>query len=378
MHNRVSLSSKSPLWFALGLFPLLVGGACGGSPHESQSSKTTSSGGSSGSAGTAGGSGGSESAGDTATAGDSSTTGDTASAGGNGTATAGGNSTATGGGSATAGSTGANDSTGGTSGSGTTGTAGGSSGGTTGASSTGSSSGGVVADDGGITVTACGTDAVAQSFNAGLTYYSQTAANNCQIPWPSAGSPQSGATMYTAISTNLYDDPSGSGSCGKCVQVNGKTLLVVDQCPNNSMNPLCAANHLDLGGQSTYQAVEGGTSGMVSNSPGVGVKFVACPVTGNLQYSFTSSTQQYYLAMVVLNARYGIKSVAYRAKGGSAWTQMGARTDADPNWITPSGTVPNPIDFQVTDEWGQVVEDTNITWVAGQVVTGHYQFPACP
>jgi expansin (peptidoglycan-binding protein) len=219
---------------------------------------------------------------------------------------------------------------------------------------------------------------VPQSFNAGLTYYQQTAANNCGMPWPSSGAPQSGATMYTAISTNLYDDPSGSGSCGKCVQVNGKTLIVVDQCPNNAMNPSCAQDHLDLGGQATYTAVQGSTAGSVPNSPGVAVKFVPCPVTGNLEYSFSTSTQTYYLAMVVLNAKYGIKSVAYRATGATSWTQMPARTDGDAHWIINGTTVPNPIDLQVTDEWGQVIEDTNLKWVAGQVVNGSYQFPTCP
>ncbi len=228
-----------------------------------------------------------------------------------------------------------------------------------------------------MTASACGSNPVTQSFNAGLTYYQQTSANNCGMPWPSSGSPQSGASMYTAISTNLYDAPGGSGACGKCVQVNGHTLIVVDQCPNNSANPLCASDHLDLGGQSTYNTVAGSTAGMVPNSPGVAVKFVPCPVTGNLQYSFTSSTQMYYLAMIVLNSKYGIQSVSYRATGTSSWTPMSARTDMDPNWVINS-TVPNPIDFQVTDEWGQVIEDLGITWAANQVVSGKYQFPTCP
>jgi expansin (peptidoglycan-binding protein) len=185
--------------------------------------------------------------------------------------------------------------------------------------------------------------------------------------------------MYTAISTNIYDAPSGSDSCGKCVQVNGKTLIVVDQCPANSSNPSCSADHLDLGGQSTYSAVAPSNGmGQVPNNPGVGVKFVACPVTGNIQYSFTSSTQQYYLAMIILNARYGIQSVEFRASGTCNWTAMPARTDKDPHWVIGSGTVPNPIDFRVTDEWGHVVEDHNVKWAAGQTVAGGGQFAACP
>jgi expansin (peptidoglycan-binding protein) len=160
--------------------------------------------------------------------------------------------------------------------------------------------------------------------------------------------------------------------------VNGKTLIIVDQCPNNSANPTCSADHLDLGGQATFQAVAGGGPGMVPNNPGVGVKFVPCPVTGNIQYSFTSSTQQYYLAMIILNAKYGIKGVQYRASGSCTWTAMPARTDMDPHWVINSGTVPNPLDFRVTDEWGHVVEDDNVTWAAGKTVNGGFQFPTCP
>ena len=224
---------------------------------------------------------------------------------------------------------------------------------------------------------------MAQSFTAGLTYYSQGAQNNCGMPWPTSGQPQSGATMYAAISTNLYDDPSGSAACGKCVEVNGQTLIVVDQCPYNSSNPgenpTCSTDHLDLGGQATYQAVAGNAGGgMVPDNPGVAVHFVACPVSGNIQYSFASSSQKYYLAMIILNARYGIQSVEYRATGTTSWAAMGARTDMDPNWTINGSAVPNPIDFRVTDEWGQAIEDDEISWTAGNIVGGASQFPTCP
>jgi hypothetical protein len=231
--------------------------------------------------------------------------------------------------------------------------------------------------------TTCGTNSVPQSFSAGLTQYNQTSANNCAIPWPSSSQPQSGATMYTAISTNLYDAPSGSGSCGKCVQVNGQTLIVVDQCPyspsNPGLNPTCSTNHLDLGGAATYQAVAGSTgSGMVSNSPGVQVKFVPCPTKGNIQYSFTSSTQKYYLAMIILNAKYGIQKVEYRPSASCTWTSMSPPTDMDAHWVINGSDVPNPIALRVTDEWGHVLEDDGIQWAAGQAVAGAAQFPTCP
>jgi expansin (peptidoglycan-binding protein) len=217
----------------------------------------------------------------------------------------------------------------------------------------------------------CGSNPVAQAFNAGLTYYQQTSANNCAMPWPSNG-------MYTALSTNLYDNPSGSASCGKCVQVNGKTLLVVDQCPQKTNQAQCSTNHLDLS-TTAYQAVQGSLNpGMVSNSPGLSVKFVPCPVSGNIQYSFTSSSQQYYLALIILNAKYGIAKVEYRAPSSCGWTELGARSDGDPHFTLNGVMVPKPIDLRVTDEWGHVLEDDGVAWAAGQTVTGGAQFPTCP
>jgi expansin (peptidoglycan-binding protein) len=151
----------------------------------------------------------------------------------------------------------------------------------------------------------------------------------------------------------------------------------VDQCPASSNQQWCTTNHLDLSTQA-YTAVQGSLNpGALANSPGLPVKFVPCPVTGNIVYSVTSSSQQYYLAMVILNARYGIKSVSYRASGGGSWTPMNARTDADAHWSITSNP-PNPIDFQVTDEWGQVLEDDGVHWSAGQNITGYGQFPNCP
>jgi expansin (peptidoglycan-binding protein) len=128
-------------------------------------------------------------------------------------------------------------------------------------------------------------------------------------------------------------------------------------------------NHL------TYATVEPSPApGSIANSPGVAVKFVPCPVTGNIVYDFTTSSQ-YYLALVIENARYGISSVSYRSRGCGGWSAMQAPTDADAHWKVTS-TPPNPIDLQVTDEWGQVLIDTNIQWGSGQV-TGGGQFPQC-
>ena len=81
--------------------------------------------------------------------------------------------------------------------------------------------------------------------------------------------------------------------------------------------------------------------------------------------------------MAITNTRYGIKSVSFRAAGSSgSWTAMTVPTDAESRWQIKSGPVPNPIDFQITDEWGQVVVDTNVQLSISDV-TGKVQFTQC-
>jgi expansin (peptidoglycan-binding protein) len=117
------------------------------------------------------------------------------------------------------------------------------------------------------------------------------------------------------------------------------------------------------------------TPGSVANGT-LNAKFVPCPVTGNLVYHVTT-LQQYYVALVIMKTRYGIKSISYRTSGSTgAWTAMTAPTDADPHWVINSVAIPSAVDLQITSEWGQVVVDTNVHLTAGDV-TSTVQFPTC-
>jgi len=226
--------------------------------------------------------------------------------------------------------------------------------------------------DGGASTMCMSSNPVQQSFKVGLTYYTKTATGtNCGVPWPQDG-------MYLALSTDLYDKPGGSAACGKCIQVTGttgitKTLLVVDQCPANTNQP-CQQTHLDLSPEA-YDAVQGSRSQGQVNNGTLNAKFVPCPVTGNIVYH-VKSVQAYYAAFVIMNSRYGIKSVSYRVAGGSGWTPMTAPTDADPHWVINGVAPPSPMDLEITSEWGQVVRDKNVQLKEGDV-NGGVHFPAC-
>ncbi len=249
-----------------------------------------------------------------------------------------------------------------------------------GSSSSSSGAGSSSSSSGGGSSSGPTTCAAGASFSGGLTSYTQTAANNCAVPWPSDN-------MYVALDTGNYG---ASTACGKCVSLTGTTgvaavLRVVDQCPASSNTMWCETNHLDLS-PTAYSKVEPSGPGAIDNTPNVPLSntpgpvswhYVPCTVTGPITYDFATSTASVYLAMVIENARYGIKSVSYRQTGTTNWIAMGVPSNSDAHWKVASNP-PNPIDFEVTDENNQVIVDTNIRWASSQVASpSGGQFAQC-
>jgi expansin (peptidoglycan-binding protein) len=210
----------------------------------------------------------------------------------------------------------------------------------------------------------------------GLTQYDQTSANNCGVPWPTNN-------MYAAISTPDYDSPTPSGTCGKCLEVTGPTgmkatFLAVDQCPTTS-NPKCVKGHLDLS-HAAYAAVVPSNyqyGGEVPNQYPVAWKYVACPTSGNIVYHFDNGTSQYWVAVQIRNARYGIAKIRFRPSGTSTFSDLTDRTDGYA-YYTSSLNKTTMLDFQAIDEYGHVLEDDNVSIAANTDHTGGAQFPLCP
>jgi hypothetical protein len=237
------------------------------------------------------------------------------------------------------------------------------------------------------------------SFTGGLTNYTQTAANACGQPWPDAWSVDTGFPAV-AINTALFDEGSAVSACNKCVSVTGTTgatatFVVVDECPGFSNSIWCQANHLDIDGIASYNLVENGQPGSIDNSPGnpiaapypgpVSWKYVPCPWTAGITYLFEpnglSGGTYFYLALNVYHTRYGLQTVRYRS--GGTWVDLQPRTDdqmgnVDGNFVINGVAIPNPIDLQVVDEHGQVIEDDAIAWSAPtSTFQSSKQFPTC-
>jgi expansin (peptidoglycan-binding protein) len=110
-------------------------------------------------------------------------------------------------------------------------------------------------------------------------------------------------TYFAAIPGTSPSNFNTVTSCGACVEItgqNGKKIVatIIDECPTSS-NSLCTGGHLDLSTQA-FNAL--GYS--VGNPSGTTWKFVACPVTGNIQ-AVANSSGQYYLE----NSVYPISAV---------------------------------------------------------------------
>jgi len=156
------------------------------------------------------------------------------------------------------------------------------------------------------------------------------------------------------------------------------TFVAVDQCPTNG-NPKCVSGHLDLS-HAAYAAVVPANyvnGGEVPNSDPVSWHYVPCAVTGNIDYHFDTGTSEYWLAVQIRNARYGIAKIRFRPSGTTTFSDATDRTDGYA-YYTASLNKTTSLDFQVVDEYGHVLEDDDVSIAANADRTGSGQFPLCP
>jgi len=138
--------------------------------------------------------------------------------------------------------------------------------------------------------------------------------------------------------------------CGACIEItNGGTKIiatVIDECPtDNGQNPACAMQgHLDLS-ESAFNALHYS----VGNPSGTTWKFVACPITTNIQITLKSgNNDQFYVENTVFpvssistsggmatHLSYGAWQLSGGANAGGATITL---TDSEGHMIT--GTIP--------------------------------------
>jgi expansin (peptidoglycan-binding protein) len=180
----------------------------------------------------------------------------------------------------------------------------------------------------------------------------------------------SGACLYdkntsdTHIAALNISDWAGSAWCGACVDVTSAMgtvrVRIVDECPD------CMPGQLDLH-PGAFASLAPTSAGRVA----INWTFVACDVTGPVQYKYKDGSNPYWTAVQVLNSRYPITKLE-SSPDGSAWTDA-LRQDYN-YFLNDKGFGTGMTHVRITAESGEMLEDTLPPVQANSVTTGQAQF----
>jgi len=157
-------------------------------------------------------------------------------------------------------------------------------------------------------------------------YFGTESGQTDTVPNAASGSPANN-TYFAAIpggSPSSFDTVTSCGACDEITGQNGSKIVatIIDECPTSS-NPKCTSGHLDL----SYAAFN--RLGYSTGDPsGTNWKFVACPVSGNIQ-AVDNSANQVYLQ----NSVYPISKV--NGQGPSNYGYF----SVSPGWATVTSDV---------------------------------------
>ncbi len=191
------------------------------------------------------------------------------------------------------------------------------------------------------------------------TFYGATGAGACSF------APSPADLLVTAINAEEYER---AALCGAYVHVTGPngdvTVRIVDLCPE------CKAGHLDLS-QEAFALIADPVEGQVA----IRWQIVSPLLVGPIAYHFKEGSNQWWTAVQIRNHRNPIASVEYY--NGEQWVAV-VRTDYNYFVQTEPGMGAGPYQFRVTDLYGNVLVDNNITHSENGTVDGSAQFPAGP
>jgi expansin (peptidoglycan-binding protein) len=190
------------------------------------------------------------------------------------------------------------------------------------------------------------------------TYYAADGTGNCSFD----ASPSD-----LLVAAMNHPDYGTAGWCGACVAVTGPngtvTVRIVDQCPE------CAKGDLDLSPQA-FDMIADHAAGRVK----ISWHEVACDVSGPIAYHFKDGSNAFWTAIQVRNARYPIAKL--EAMVGGAYVEV---PRLDYNYFVKSDGLGNgPYQLRVTDQRGNVVDDTGIALGDNVTRTGADQLATCP
>jgi expansin (peptidoglycan-binding protein) len=191
------------------------------------------------------------------------------------------------------------------------------------------------------------------------TYYNADGNGACLF----GASPQD--LMVAAMNAPEYDN---AAACGSYIYVVGPkgavTVRIVDLCPE------CQAGHLDLSREAFAQIAD-----LPLGRVPITWQVVSPAIAGPIAYHFKDGSNQWWTAVQVRNHRNPVAKFEYLQ--GSQWITV-ARTEWNYFVQTNPGMGLGPYTFRVTDNYGNVLTDSDIAHIENGTVSGAAQFPPGP
>lgn len=153
--------------------------------------------------------------------------------------------------------------------------------------------------------------------------------------------------------------------CGACAEVTGPRgtvrIRIVDLCPE------CKSGDLDFS-ESAFAKIAEVAQGRVP----ITWNFVACDVSGPVQYRYKDGSNQWWTGVQVLNHRLPIAKLEFSQDGGQSFTEV-PREDYN-YFVTTSGFGAGSVQVRITATDGQTLVDTLPPVQELLVVEGQAQF----
>jgi expansin len=208
-----------------------------------------------------------------------------------------------------------------------------------------------------------------------ITFYAQSNYVACDIPeseWPQ---------YTTALSEKHFQ---GGLACGATVRLmnGGKEIqvMVVDLCPVQGNEQWCSGDmtHFDLGNSTTFAQLEPPETGVKQ----ITFEWIPTPVGDTpVKLRLKDGINPYWVAIEVINHRYPVAKLEIKDPQSGTW-KTGDRTKPGMYnyWqfsFTGNGLVA-PFQIRITDQYGQVIEETGSVVEEKYMWAGQNQFPLLP
>jgi expansin (peptidoglycan-binding protein) len=208
-----------------------------------------------------------------------------------------------------------------------------------------------------------------------ITFYAQSNIVACDIPqseWPQ---------YTTALSEKHFQ---GGLACGATVRLmnKGKEIqaMVVDLCPVQGNEQWCSGDmtHFDLGNSTAFAQLEPPETGVRELS----FQWLPTPVGDTpVKLRLKDGINAYWFAIEVINHRYPVAKLEIKDPQSGAWIAGNRTRPGMYNYwqfdFTGNG-LQAPFQIRITDQYGQVIEETGTVIEEKYMWTGQNQFPHMP